>query len=68
VLGHTRIDGIEMADHPTRQGSSLPFIGPEPALGISAKITREKIRGWTNRKHVEYWQSVHGQRQTKGLP
>jgi hypothetical protein len=23
------------------------------------------IRGWTNRKHTEYWQSIHGQRQTR---
>jgi hypothetical protein len=28
-----------------RQGSSRPFIGPEPALGISAKIAREVIKG-----------------------
>jgi hypothetical protein len=34
------------------------FIGPEPALGISTKIAREVIRGWTNRKHTEYWQSM----------
>jgi hypothetical protein len=34
-------------------------------LGISAKIAREVIRGWTNRKHTEYWQSIHGQRQAR---
>jgi hypothetical protein len=44
-----------------------PFIGPQPALGISAKIAREVIRGWTNRKHVKYGQSICGQRQAKGF-
>jgi hypothetical protein len=61
------IDGNEMADQLARQGSSRPFIGPEPALGISAKIAREVIRGWTNSKHTEYWQSIHGRRQARGF-
>jgi hypothetical protein len=61
------IDGNEMAAQLARQGSSRPFIGPQPALGISAKIAREVIRGWMNRKHAEYWQSIHGQRQAKGF-
>jgi hypothetical protein len=65
VPGHMGIDGNEMADQLARQGSSCPFIGPEPALGISAKIAREVIRGWTNRKHTEYWQSIHRQRQAR---
>jgi hypothetical protein len=65
VPGHTGIDGNEKADQLARQGSSHPFIGPEPALGISAKIAREVIRGWTNRKHTEYWQSIYGQRQAR---
>jgi hypothetical protein len=56
VPGHIGIDGNEMA----RQGSSHPFIGREPALGISAKIAREVIRGQTNRIYVEYWQSIRG--------
>lgn len=34
------IDGNEVADHLARQGSSHPLIGPEPALGISAKVAR----------------------------
>jgi hypothetical protein len=54
-----------MADQLARQGSSCPLIRPEPALGISAKIAREVIRIWTNRKHEEYWQSICGQKQAK---
>jgi hypothetical protein len=45
------IDGNEMADQLARQ---IHLRGPEPAPGISAKIAREVIRGWTNRKHAEY--------------
>jgi hypothetical protein len=32
------IDGNEMADKLARQVSSLPVIGPEPAVGLSAKV------------------------------
>jgi len=41
------IDGNEMADQLATQGSSHPFIGPQPALDISAKAARDVIRGWT---------------------
>jgi ribonuclease HI len=40
VLGHMGIDGNEIADKFARQRSSHPLIGPEPALGISAKVAR----------------------------
>jgi hypothetical protein len=61
------IDGNEQAVQLARQGSSRPFIGPKSALGISDKIAREVIRGWMNRKHTEYWQSIHGQREARGF-
>jgi ribonuclease HI len=67
VPGHMGIDGNEMADQLATQGSSHPFIGPEPALGISAKVAREVIRESTKRKYTEYWQSIHGQRQARGF-
>jgi ribonuclease HI len=51
VPGYMGIDGNEMADQVAKSGSSHQFIGPEPALGISAKTAREVIREWTNRKH-----------------
>jgi hypothetical protein len=43
------------------------FIGPERALGISAKVARGVIMDWTSRKHEEYWQSIHRQRQAKAF-
>jgi hypothetical protein len=61
------IDGNEIADQLARQGSSHPFIGPEPALGISAKVARGVIRYWASRKHEEHWQSLRGRKQAKGF-
>ena len=55
--------GNEAVYHLARQSSLHPLIGPEPVLGISAKVVREVIRGWMNKKHEEYWQSIHGHRQ-----
>jgi len=37
------------------------------AFGISAKVARWEMRDWTSRKHKEYWQSTHRQRQAKGF-
>jgi hypothetical protein len=61
------IDGNEITDQLARQGFSLPLIGPGPAFGISLKVAMGVIRDWTSRKLEEYWQSTHGQRQTKGF-
>jgi len=47
--------------------TSHPLIGPQPALGISAKVARGVIRGWTSRKREEYWQSIQEQRQGNGF-
>jgi hypothetical protein len=49
VPGHMGIDGNQIADQLARQGSSHPLIGPEPALGISAKVARRVIRDWMSR-------------------
>jgi hypothetical protein len=68
VLRHMGIDGNKIADQLATQGFSLPLIGPQHACGITAKGARGVIRGWMNRKHEEYWQSICGQRQGKGFP
>jgi hypothetical protein len=41
-------------------GSECPFIGPEPACGISAGIAEKAVRDWTNRGHKKYWASLTG--------
>jgi len=38
------IVGNEIADQLARVGSSHPLIGPEPALGVSAKVARRVMR------------------------
>jgi hypothetical protein len=60
------IKGNKIADQLARECSSHPLIGPEPALGISAKIARGVIRDCTSGNH-EHWQSICGQRQAKGF-
>ena len=47
------INGNERADQLARQGSSHPFTGPGPTLGIFAKVARGVIGGRTSRKHKE---------------
>jgi hypothetical protein len=56
------IDGNEIADQLTRQGSSHALTGPERALGVSAKFARVVIRDWVSTKHEECWQYLCGQR------
>jgi len=65
--GHMGIDENEIAYQPAKQGSWLPPTWPWPALGISAKVARGEIKGWMSRKHKEYRQYIHRQRQAKGL-
>jgi hypothetical protein len=50
-----------------RRGSEHPFIGPEPACGISFGVARKAARNWTNRNHKKHWESVTGLKQAKGL-
>jgi hypothetical protein len=60
-------DRNETADQLARQSSSHPLTVPQPILEISARAARGVIRDWTSRKHEEHWQSLHGQRHTKGF-
>lgn len=36
-----------------RAGSEHPFIGPEPASGISIGVSNETVRDWMNRNHTK---------------
>jgi hypothetical protein len=67
VPGHVGIVGIEMADQLARMGSEHPFIGPEPACGISVGVAKKAVRDWTNRNHEKHWQSATELKQTATL-
>jgi hypothetical protein len=51
--GHEGIVANETADQFARTGSEHPFIGPEPACGISVGVAKKAVRNWTNRNHTK---------------
>jgi hypothetical protein len=44
VPGHEGIFGNETADQLAKMGSEHPFIGPEPACGISFGVAKKVVR------------------------
>jgi hypothetical protein len=56
VPGHRGTEGNATADKLTRLGFEYPFIGPEPACGISARISKRAARDWTD--HKKHWDSL----------
>jgi ribonuclease HI len=44
VPGHEGIVGKETGDQLARTGSEHPFIGPEPAFGISVGVAKKAVR------------------------
>ncbi|MCP3661285.1 MAG: hypothetical protein GY696_02130 [Gammaproteobacteria bacterium] len=67
VPGHVGIEGNEQSDQLANEASELPFIGPEPVLGISPGTGRSSIRDWLRRRHVGHWLFCTGCRQSKLL-
>jgi hypothetical protein len=67
VPGHEGIDGNETADQRARTGSENPFLGPEPACGISTGAAKKAVRDLTNRNNKKHWESTTGLKQAKGF-
>jgi len=55
------------ADVLVRQATSLEFIGPEPALGLSTMSTKRIIRKWSVCEQNKRWHSIRGCCQAKQL-
>jgi hypothetical protein len=61
------VPGNETADQLARTGSENPFIGSEPACGISVGVAKKAVRDWTNRNHKNHWEATTGLKQAKGF-
>jgi ribonuclease HI len=42
--GHRRLEGNGTADQLVKLGTECPFMGPEPAYGISAGVAKKAVR------------------------
>jgi len=68
VPGHAGIQGNEIADELTMSGSSLGFLGPEPALGVSRRDIQNKLNSWlANQWWARWWSLGDTQRQAREL-
>jgi hypothetical protein len=67
VTGREGIVGNETADQLARTEFEHPFIGPEPACGISIGVAKKAVRDWTNSIRQNIWESTTGLKQAKGV-
>jgi hypothetical protein len=72
VPGHESIVGNETADQLARTSSEHPFIGPEPACGISIGVDIKAKRDCTNRNHkkplgIRNWTQTGKRNYTRAL-
>jgi hypothetical protein len=68
VPGHAGVQGNEIADKLTRDGSVPKFVGPELALGVSRQKIRKKIGCLLVTQQWARWQGLgNTQRQAQKL-
>ena len=67
IPGHSGIDGNEQSDQLAKEGSNMPYVGPEPVVGISSQAGKGAIKSWIRQQHGISWQSTNGCRQSKEL-
>ncbi len=65
VPGHSGHEGNEIADSLAKEGSLLPFLGPEPAIGISSLSARHSIVQWSHVEHCVQWGLITSCRQAR---
>jgi len=67
VPGHRGIIGNETADILAKHGSELPYIGPEPVLGLPYNLVRRTIKDLLMKETYMAWIKSGNQRQAKEL-
>lgn len=65
IPGHEGHKGNEKADELAKQATSEPFIGPQPSFGIAKATAKRSIGTWMDKKSIEFWKNVPGQKQAK---
>jgi hypothetical protein len=54
-----------MADQLAKRGSEMPYVGPEPSLGVTKSFTKRQVQAWLDERHREHWVRQPGLRQAK---
>ena len=68
VRGHAGVQGNEITDKRTTDGSVQKLVGPEPSFGVSRQRRRRKIRLCLDNQHLARWQVLGcTQRQAREL-
>ncbi|XP_050427717.1 uncharacterized protein LOC126837807 [Adelges cooleyi] len=65
VPGHYGVLGNEQADFLARKGAESPYIGPEPAVGLSEQTLRAIPKNWSREEHRKIWRYLVVPRQSK---
>ena len=61
--GHSSVHGNEVVDELARNGSSISFVGPEPATGISSNLIINTVFDLFRDKQYLNWLNSKVQRQ-----
>lgn len=67
IPAHKGFVGNEKADLLARKGALSPYIGPEPAVGISLTLVKSYLADKAGSKHAQSWMAFPGQELAKTI-